>query len=479
MKIPIEVKKIALIYSPIAEGLALLSTVQKVQRRPGLGLRYIKSILLEQNIDVDLYDNLYDVNAADVLFNILNQKKYDLIGFHTTSASIPSVLKTISKLNSEWYSGRIIAGGPGTLHFKKLLESGIDVIVFGEGEETIKHVINGLKGNCSLNTISGIAFYENNNLIITNKSDIVDLNRIPYPYWEKNNNKIYGDLFNITIKKPYYVVMASRGCPFNCSFCSTHLYWRKKYRLREVNNVIDEIKFLITKRNAKYIHFLDDIFGLNPKWIEEFIIEVKKTKLKFNFSIVLHPMSYRNNRYSIFSGLKDIGCSLISFGAQSANKDILKNINRLECEPQELEDAISKTNNLNIVSVLTYILGLPGETRETIKETLQFVNKVKPTIVDFHPLLYLPGSEIVESFSKDQYCKISDSELSRLCLYSSFNYYILHGGLVRVLMYIVKNNLSWFLNLFDIISYIFQFMKQINSKSLTTKYFDKLNSKIN
>jgi len=443
------IRRVGLVYSPIASGIPLLSTMEKAQQRPGLGLRYLKAVLESEGVEADIFDNLYDPEASARVHEVLNDRRYDLVGFHTTSASRGRALDTISKLDRDWYAGRVVAGGPGTLHEGELLKSGVDIVARGEGEATILEILAAYLGRKSFDKVPGISFLDRKGRTVSNPdAEPVDLASLPLPSWDADTvSSRQGDLLNITIRRPFFVVMGSRGCPYRCGFCATHQHWRRRYRPRPVDKVLEEVEWLVGTHGARYIHFLDDIFGFAPGWAEAFCDGMAKKDMDVHFSVVLHPTSFKKDRRGMLKRLRDVGCRLVSIGAQSADPQVLKQVRRSPGEPDALREIVAICNELGLVSVLTYIFGLPGDTNDSIRRTLDFVNEVKPTVVDFHPLLYLPGSEIADTMEQDRYSRLGNGEINQWCLRAYFEYYVKHGGGMRVLSYLLRHNPGWFTNM--------------------------------
>jgi len=398
--------------------------------------------------------------------------RYDLVGFHSTSASRKTACETISRLDADWYRGRVLAGGPGALHAGELLEAGVDVVVHGEGETAMVELLRAYSGDMPFSSIKGLSYIDGEgNRVDTGEPEPVDLTQLPFPSWERTEGgPTSGDMLNITLKRPFFVVMGSRGCPFRCGFCASHQLWRRRYRPRPVENVLDEVEWLISTHGARYVHFLDDIFGMSPGWADAFCDGMERRRLKVEFAVVLHPMSFKNERRRILGRLRDVGCRLVSLGAQSADPGVLRAIRRSPREPEGFREAVAVANELGIVSVLTFIFGLPGDTDDSIRRTVDFVNEVKPTVVDFHPLLYLPGSEIAESMDPSKFCRLTTEEINRWCMRASFEYYVLHGGGLRVLSYLVFRNPGWFVNLVPIGSYLAEYLGLMSDRRDTRRF---------
>ncbi len=469
-RLPVPVRRVALVYSPIASGVPLLSAVERAQMRPGLGLRYLKAALQAQGVTVDLFDNLYDPIAADRVHERLNAGRYDLVGFHTTSASRGRALATIARLARPWYDGRVLAGGPGSMHADEMLASGVDVVAHGEGEDTIAQLLKAYVGEVPFDAIPGLSFQdEAGATVLTGPPRVTDLAKLPFPCWD-DHDPAFGDMFNITLRRPFYVVMGSRGCPHRCSFCASHQHWRRSYRPRPVEHVLDEVQWLVDRHGARYIHFLDDIFGHAPGWADAFCDGMERRGIQVDFAVVLHPFTFRKDRARILARLKSVGCRLVSYGAQSADPDILEGIRRHRGEPDALREAIRITNELDLVSVLTFIFGLPGDTGQSLRKTIDFVHEIRPTVVDFHPLLYLPGSEIADRMDPSRYSRLTSEQINRWCMRAAFEYYILHGGGLRVLSYVARNNPGWFGNLVPIGRYAAEYLGLLVDRRDTRRF---------
>ncbi len=434
-------------YSPLAGGVPLLSSLEKVQRRPGLGLRYLKAVMVQAGIEVDLFDNLYDQQASRTVHEPLLRGGYDLVGFHTSSASRGHALATVRRLRGSPLAGRIVAGGPGVLHEDELLDQGVDVCFHGEGEERILPLLQAYEGRLGFDEIPGLSFDSvPSGRVRTGTPPLVDLASLPLPDWSDHDLR-YGDMFNVTLERPYYVVMASRGCPFHCAFCARHQPWKTRFRARDVAQVLDELEWLSKRQGARYVHFLDDVFAWQPGWLEDFCEGVARRDIRVRFSVVLHPTSFAGRQERSFALLARAGCRLISYGAQSANPQVLQRVGRSAAEPEHLARGVAAAKAQGLATVLTFIFGLPGDTRASIRETTRFACRVRPTLADFHPLLYLPGSEIGDRQGARQDCALDDATLNRLCWRANVSFYLRHGGMARLGAFVLRHNPGWLRNL--------------------------------
>jgi radical SAM superfamily enzyme YgiQ (UPF0313 family) len=437
------IQRIALVYLPASEDYPFSFMPEHFQKRPGLGLRYLVAALKANGYQVDLFDCLFDSTRARGLAGELNAGRYDLIGFSATHASIGRVASVVSGLDRAFYAGRLIVGGPASSQLDPVFAAGADVAVIGEADETIVSLVRAYEGHTGFDEVRGIAFHdESGTLVTTPPATIVPPDRIPMPDWSDFDPKS-GDLLEIAMRRPYYVVMASRGCPFHCAYCVTWKYWNGKYRGRPVEQVLDEVEFLVRTQGARYIRFLDDVFALRMDWLEAFCEGLHRRDLKIKFGITLHPLTFGKDRRRAFELLKVAGCEVVNYGAQSSDPTVLKTIGRSPDEPDALREAIPLANSMGFATVLTYILGLPGDTRETIQANVDFVTSVRPTLVDFHPLDYLPGSVLVDSMPVEGRSTLTPAELSGLCRDAFVEYYGRRGGAFRAAWFILRNNPVW------------------------------------
>ena len=437
------IRRVALVYVTASDDYPFSFMPEHFQKRPGLGLRYLAAALKAQGIAVDLFDCLFDSRRTHDLPRELNDGRYDLVGFSATHASAGQVQGVVAGLDRSLYAGRIIAGGPCSSQPEVLLDAGVDVVVVGEADQSLLALLRAYEAGAGFEAVKGIAFTDETGArIATAAPPPTPVDLLPIPDWSQYD-PLSGDLFEVSMKRPYYVVMASRGCPYHCAYCVTWRYWNRKYRVRPVERVLDEVQFLVQTRGARYIRFLDDVFALRLDWLQAFCEGVERRGLRFSWGITLHPLTFGSGRRKAFEMLQKSGCQMVNYGAQSADPAVLKTIGRSPDEPDALREAIPMANAMGFATVLTYIFGLPGDTLQTLRGNVDFVTAVRPTLVDFHPLDYLPGSDLVDCIPVEARCALPQSEIQGLCRKAFLEYYGLRGGALRTAMYILRHNPEW------------------------------------
>ncbi len=247
------------------------------------------------------------------------------------------------------------------------------------------------------------------------------------------------------MKRPYTAVITSRGCPFRCTFCASHNFWKNKYRVRSYKNVVDEIEILVRKYNIKYIGFKDDIFGFNTEWVYRFAEEMKKRRLRVSFSCLLHPFSFKGQRQKALSLLKGIGLDLIVPGLQSVDEKVLRNVNRHPEEPAYLEELIREAKKLSISTVIEFIFGLPGDSEDVFSRNFQYALKVKPHYALFYTFVKLPGSEMEREFRNRSVLDMSERSIREYAKKFQKRFYSNPKIIFQNIAHIMLKNPKWFL----------------------------------
>ncbi|MBF0107093.1 MAG: B12-binding domain-containing radical SAM protein [Deltaproteobacteria bacterium] len=365
-----------------------------------LGLVTLATYLQHHGFDPQITDLnvLYSSRTPAVRFiaNKIVKQKPLMIGFSIMCSTLPSSLLIAKECKRLAPQIPIVFGGPEVVTGDSVLLKTfkqIDVIVRGEGEETLLELVRAFACENELGSINGLTFW--NNKIITRNPDrqlIKDVNELPQlnystiPYREKYKGG---------------VIEAGRGCPFKCTFCSTSKMWKKKFRIKSALRLAREIRdanVIFGEYHNPVIDIMHDNFLCSKKNTNKFLKLIKNENLSWRCYSRLEVLDSK-----LIESLKKAGCKEIFLGIESASKkiqrDIKKNlpINRL---PATLS-ALSKNNILATISLIT---GFPGESKSQVNATLMLALKSKlysyPPKVQVSPLSFLKGSELYESNRK-------------------------------------------------------------------------------
>ena len=371
---------------------------------PPLGLLYISAYLEEHGFDNEVFDSTF--NSLDALKDHLTAEPPQMIGIYTNLMTKLNVLKLISFIRSEssLQSTRIILGGPEVRnHKEKFLEYGSDVIVFGEGEETMLELarLYSVQASPDLQTVSGIAFKQNGQIVVTDERPLIkDVNTLPFPNRKKIDLQQYFNAWKQKHGISMVNVNTMRGCPYSCKWCSRAVYG-SSYRRRSPKLVVDEMQWLKENYSFDMIWFVDDVFTINHKWLREFAAEVSSRNMTIPYEIIT-----RSDRVTsdVLQLLKDSGCARVWIGAESGSQKVIDAMDR-RVQVEQVREAIREVKRFGMEAGTFIMLGYPGETEHDIKETLTHLKYSDPdlyTITVAYPIKGTPLYNEVEHIFTEQ-----------------------------------------------------------------------------
>lgn len=362
-----------------------------------LGLSILAEVTKSMGIHAELFDiNLYlkekrkSKNVLEEIVEEFIEINPDIIGYFTRCDILPRVIKSAEIVKKKMKKVKIFLGGSGVygnerdilLNFKF-----IDLIILGEGEKTIRRI---LSGNL-LKEIPGIAFREQGNVVVNRDVELInDLDIIPIPKRRGEIRKT--DLFQIE---------AGRGCPYNCSFCSTSIFWKRKYRVRTPKRLLDEIEDLLKYYGNIKFTFLHDNLAVSQEYVEELVAEIKKRELHFSWGCCAR---IDNINERIIQLLKSAGCTHIYFGIETGSERMQKIIGK-NIHLNTIYENMELCNKYGIDTTQSYVLGFPEESIEDIDLTLELAiklaNYTSSKMVQLSYLQPTPGTKVtIENFDK-------------------------------------------------------------------------------
>ena len=394
-------------------GYMSLKRDYQARRYPPLGLMYISSALKEIGLQTDLVDaTAADVGPEDIL-RLVGQNNYLFAGFYadtTTKHSVRDYCRTIRRN----FNTAILIGGPATFIPDFFLEDENTIVVRGEGEQTVKKVSRALLEKQDFSGLPGISYLKNGSVFHNPPALLVEnLDSLAFPDRAAIKMKNYHDYYNLNCRSPFATIITSRGCPTNCAYCTSSNFWGRKVRFRSVANVIEEIKYVISRHRVRYIDFVDDMFNLNRKWLNDFCDAVIREKLAFRWSCSMYPL---DTPRGLLKKVKQAGGNTIRLGLQSADPDVLVNVHRRPESVKHARGLIENARKLGFIIFLDFIFGLPGENRESVEKSITFAVRTNPQITKFYKLDILEGSEIYyQTLKSPLVTSLSDREIDEYC----------------------------------------------------------------
>jgi radical SAM superfamily enzyme YgiQ (UPF0313 family) len=335
------------------------------------------------------------------LLKEINREKPDLIGFSVLSFNYDQALRIASFIKKN-FDIRIIFGGVHVILMpdETIKNPEIDIACVGEGEYAIKEILDK-KLECK--GVKGIWYKENGKIIKNNERiTINNLDGLPFPDWSDFDMDKY-----FLINNYHLPIMASRGCPYSCTYCSNHALRKKlkgRYvRFRSVKNVIQEIELRLKQylgRGLKYFFFYDDTFILDRDYVLEFCREYKEQGYD---KLVRWNVNVRANLVTedIIRAMKGAGCYEVRMGVEAANDYIRNNLYKRNMSKEEIMKAINIIKRYGLHLRLQFIIGAPYETLDMMKESFDMARKVNADYILFPILMPLPCTEIKDICEKE------------------------------------------------------------------------------
>ncbi|UCD07647.1 MAG: radical SAM protein [Candidatus Aenigmatarchaeota archaeon] len=352
---------------------------------PPITLAYISS-LLEGKAKIMVIDSDAQSLGLDDFLKRVSEYKPDYIMASVSTPTIDNdmhVLKEVKIISPKTLN--VIFGIHASYFAKDLIENdSVDFVIKGEPELTAAEIpFKNPK------QISGLVFKRNEKMFETKNRELLDMDNLPYPDWDKIGLEPYKVLFT---NRKYLTIVFSRGCPHGCSFCTAPFYYGSKSRVRKIDSVIKEIEFM--KRNYGVNEFLiySDNFIFNKDSVKKLCRRIIEEDLEIRWMCATRVDGVDDETLEI---MKKSGCWLISFGIESGSQTILnKNMKNITIEKSR--EAVGKAKKMGIITYGHFIFGLPGETEETIKETLDFSTSIGLDFADFYIATPFPGSKLFE-----------------------------------------------------------------------------------
>lgn len=371
---------------------------------PPLGLGYIASVLIKDGHEIYFHDFTLKPASSLAIKKIICDINPDLVGISVMVRALPQT-KTLVSLIKEISAIPVVLGGPqATIEPEFTLRyTNADFAIVGEGEEAILDLIRGLKTN-ELNHIGGLAWFNKDREFILNpeREFIKNLDDLPIPYWDLISPLKYNLIPALTPVKssPIAPIITTRGCPYECSFCAGPLMWKRTFRARSAKNIVDEIELLINKYKVKQIFLSDDNFTLIREHAINMCKEIIKRKINIHWAC---PNGIRIDKVDneLLQLMKKAGCYLVGFGIESGNQEILNEASK-QMDLRRVRDVVSMAKKNKIITYGFFIIGLPGETRGSIRNTIDFAKSLPLDRAWFNILVPYPGTKVFDMYRKNK-----------------------------------------------------------------------------
>jgi len=364
---------------------------KSIFRFPPLGLGYIVSYLRQHGISTSLVDCTFLTEKEAV--ERVRKSKPKIVGIYSMFSMKASALRMAKLLRD--HCEMLVAGGPlPTLCAEDFLGN-FDVVGVGEGEATVLELAEAIEGRRSLSTVKGIVYknHEGNDTHVIRtpiREAIQDLDRLPFPARDQFNNEAYKQHHEKRFGYTTSSVITSRGCPFQCDFCSRAVFGQE-FRTRSAVNIVDEMESVKTLGYER-IMFSDDCFTFDKRRLLSICNEIVRRRLDISWECLSRVDTI--NRETALA-MRKAGCVRVFFGLESGNDAVLALMNK-QTTTREARRAVLTAKAAGIQVGAFFIVGYPGETDNTVLDTLRFASSLPLDYLSFSVPYPIPGTPLYE-----------------------------------------------------------------------------------
>ena len=402
--------KFCLVNASPNEGLDDREKNKSIAAFPPLSLLYLASALKEVDVEVSVLDQPAEGLTVDETVNWVMRNKPDALGFSALASSgktAASICERVKNKNSDIIT--IIGNHYATFNSHRILKRypTVDIIIRGEGERTITQLASCLKNNQSLKQVRGVNYRKSQEIISTPDQPLIkDLDTLPFPDRSLIKAEYHCTMAGANVApKKFTSMVSSRGCAYSCRFCSCTEFAHTCWRTRSAKNTLEEL-MLLESEGYKQLVFVDDNFTLNPKRTIAICEGMVKERMDFQW---ICEGRVDNCSKELLKKMVKAGLKIMYFGIENANQRILDYFNKA-VTPQQSEAAVKTARKAGVdVIVGSFIVGAPDETREEIRNTINFAKRLPIDIPQFSILSAHPGNDIWNEMQVKGYLNVEDN----------------------------------------------------------------------
>jgi len=443
---PIEV----LLVNPLAKNRFIKPLLLEIP----MGLASLAGYLEMKGITADIFDMQLWPHSYEFITSILAKRKPKVVGITSYSPTIYNSYE-LARWIKEFDQGIFTVVG-GT-HASALPQQTMseckyfDCLVYGEGEVTMYELVDNLNKGKDISNLQGTVV-RSNGQIKTNppREQIKDIDSLPFPARDKLELGKYKPYYNDYLRLPTTTMVTMRGCPYKCSFCSTHNVWGNSARIMSAKRVLEEIIDCGDKFNIRDFVFNDDVFTLSRPRVVDFCDYILKNKMEISWSCYSRVDTVD---YELLSLMKEAGCFRMKYGVESGSQRILNSISK-GITLQQARDAVSWTKEIGMECYTNFVIGFPEEYLADSEDTIAFAKELNPDFLDFRSYHTFPQSSVFKSPNKegslnclinfeDTLYEFKKNNFSKLRFRAYLSFHLSFKWIWRMLQQLIKNPERW------------------------------------
>ena len=394
---------------------------------PQLGIAYLAAVSEARGDRVRVYDGDVEDNSLD---NVLREFEPDLVGITANTTQIKGAWRDAGVVKA-WRDVPVVLGGPhpAVLPEESLQLGTVDIVARGEGEVTWQelsemlatHWVAGTpfrsdssglwqNGSAALERVEGISYRRPSGEVAHNvdRPPLRDLSELPFPAYHALKMDRYTNLQPTLdqVNGLSMPIMTSRGCPYRCSYCAQIM--DRRWRMRSAEDVVREWQWLVEEQGAGEIGVLDDSFNINRQRVLDIcdlLIEKRLTHVPW---IMINGIRANLADAEVLGRMKQAGCIRTAFGVESGNQRILDSVIKKQLTLDQVRRAFQAARSVGMETIGFFIIGMPGETEETIEETIRFAIELDPLVANFSIATPFPGTEMYRTVKESGRLLVED-----------------------------------------------------------------------
>lgn len=355
-----------------------------------LGLAYIAAALEEADHKVKIIDGIVEDTTISAICS--KAQNFDFVGVSAYTTYAKRVFETVDAIKGATDVKIIVGGAHATASPLEVIErESVDFVIIGEGEQTIKELVGVSEKGKDVKKVKGLMLKGKNGkkpFFTGERPFIKNIDEIPLPARHLLPMHLYTGSEARSKRLPSHCLISSRGCPFNCTFCTKTIFGRV-FRAHSPERVLEEMRILVEKYGARDIGIWDDNFTVDKKRTIKICDMMKEQNWDLSFSCEARVDCVDE---TVLRSLKEAGCDYVAYGIESGNQRVLDSV-RKNFTKEKVMETVRLTQKIGIGVRAYFILGLPGETKEEMLDTIKFAKQLNPTLPTFTVFTPLPGTD--------------------------------------------------------------------------------------
>jgi len=368
--------------------------VKSTNMTPPLSLAYCAAVMEGAGLAVDILDAVALRWRPGEVLDYIRKGGYDLVAVNTATPSIADDLAIADSIKEQAPKTFVALLGPHVSIFSEeaLRESRADAVVRGEPEYAVAELAAALAGGQPVDGITGLTVRSGKDFVcLDDRPAVEDLDSMPFPArhllpMDRYRSAVWG-------KKPFTTMLTSRGCFYGCSYCPYRIGHGTKWRPRSPQNVVDEIEECVRRHGVREILFRDPLFTGDKERVIEICDRIVERGIKVDWRCETRVDLAGEEMIESFARA---GCREINFGVESGSPEILEGVRRVPISRERIRKIFEKCRRAGIETMAFFIIGLPGETEQTVEQTVRLALDLDPDVVQFTAATPYPDTPYYE-----------------------------------------------------------------------------------